>query len=242
MQQELISIAICDDEMITCLDIQKKVHSILGESGTEHIIKCFYSGEKLLSSEERFDIIFLDIKMDNLNGIETAKKLREDSCDSILIFVTSAPEYVYKAFDLEAFNYILKPIDTCKLEDVLKRAVNKILVPNEKFIIISQNRKLLKLKLSHIMYFEIMRRVIKAHTKSGTYEFYEQLSMLEEKLSNDSFFRCHRSFLINLEYVASFEKSEIILENGEKIPISKRKFEEFSKVFLNFMKVEGGIL
>lgn len=241
-KESLISIAICDDEILTCLDVEKKVNDIFFKRGINHTIKIFYSGKELVTSNEKFDIILLDIKMDKLNGIETAQKLRENNCDSILIFITIDPEYVYKAFEVEAFHYILKPIDNEKLEHTLLRAINKILSSHEEFIVISQNRQNIKLMLSEIMYFEVAKRIIKVHSSNYTYEFYERLNVLEDKIQNEKFFRCHRSYLINLLYVSKVERNEVTLENGEKIPLSKRRYEEFSKVFFAFMRKEGGIL
>jgi DNA-binding LytR/AlgR family response regulator len=242
MKQNLISVAICDDEMLTCLDIKKRMQNIFLKKGVNHNIQTFCSGKELIDSKSKFDIILLDIKMDALNGIETAKKLRENNCSSILIFITSAPEYVYYAFDVEAFHYILKPIDNTKLTDILCNAINKVLQSKNEFIIIQANRQNIKIELSEIIYFEITGRVIKAHSNEAIYEFYEKLSVLEQKLPNDEFFRCHKSYLINLSYVTSFEKNEITLNNTEKIPLSKLRYDVFSKIFLTFIKKEGGIL
>ena len=228
--------------MLTCLDIEKRVHDILQKKGINHTTDVFYSGKELVASKAKFDIILLDIKMDILNGIEVAQKLRENHSEFILIFITSAPEYIYNAFDVEAFHYILKPIDNLKFADILYRAVNKLCILPDEFIVINQNRQTIKLPLSEIMYFEIMGRVIKAHLSNQTYEFYEKLSVLEQKLPNEKFFRCHKSYLINFSYVASFEKTEITIDSSEKIPLSKRRYDNFSKAFLTFMKKEGGIL
>lgn len=242
MKQDLISVVICDDEILTCFDIKKNVSDILLEKGINHTVETFCSGSELIDSKLKFNIILLDIKMDSLNGIETARILRENNCSSIIIFITSAPEYVYNAFDVDAFHYLLKPIDNMKLADVLYRAVNKILTSKDEFIVINANRQTIKLQLSEIMYFEIIGRVIKAHSNNQTYEYYEKFSILEQKLPTDKFFRCHKSYLINLSYVASFEKAEITLDRNEKIPLSKRRYDDFSKVFLTFLKEEGGIL
>lgn len=244
IKKDFISVAVCDDEILMCLDIEKKVANIFYKNGINYETKAFYSGRELIASKEKYDIILLDIKMDKLNGIETAKILRENKCSSILIFITVDPEFVYKAFDVNAFHYILKPVDDENLESILKRAAKKVLLSKEKedFIVVSQNRQLMKLLLSDIMYFETKKRVIKAHLLNSTYEFYEKLSSLEEKMNNNKFFRCHKSYLVNLSYVEKVEKSELTLQNGEKIPLSKRRYEEFSKAFFDFMKREGGII
>ena len=236
----MLLIAICDDIPIECADIAKQIETILRRSNTDFIIKKFFSGQELLLSRESFDIIFLDIKMPNINGMELAKQIRKQGRQSLIIFITSASEYVFDAFDVEAFQYLLKPIQTDKLKNVLEKATKKMQIDaNIDFLMISANRQIQKVFLKDILYIESIGRIAKIHCNNGTLETYEQIGILEDKLSDKFFFRCHKCFLVNLNFVDAFNKTEVRLENGEKIMLAKRRYEDFQKAILSYMKIIG---
>lgn len=238
----MLSIAVCDDEITECLDLSVKIKKILDGRNVECIIKRFQNGEKLVKSADGFDIIFLDIIMRAPNGMETARLLREKSFDKALVFVSSSREYVFDAYDVEAFNYLLKPIDDKKLESVLGKAISKIDDKSERFIIINKDRRQKKLFLDDIYYFEIWGRVIRVHGKNGAFDYYGKIGELEQKLGGDGFFRCHKSYLINLKYVNSYSAREIILDNGKAVPLSKRRYDGFCVAYLKEMRKMGGLV
>lgn len=239
----MLLIAVCDDIPIECADIAKQIETILKQSNTDFMIKKFFGGLELIQSRESFDIIFLDIKMPNINGMELAKKIRKQGRQSLIIFITSASEYVFDAFDVEAFQYLLKPIQTDKLKNVLEKATKKMQIDaNIDFLMISANRQIQKVFLKDILYIESIGRIAKIHCNNGTLETYEQIGILEDKLSDKFFFRCHKCFLVNLNFVDAFNKTEVRLENGEKIMLAKRRYEDFQKAILSYMKIKGGII
>lgn len=239
----MLLIAVCDDIPIECADIAKQIETILKQSNTDFMIKKFFGGLELIQSRESFDIIFLDIKMPNINGMELAKRIRKQGRQSLIIFITSASEYVFDAFDVEAFQYLLKPIQTDKLKNVLEKATKKMQIDaNIDFLMISANRQIQKVFLKDILYIESIGRIAKIHCNNGTLETYEQIGILEDKLSDKFFFRCHKCFLVNLNFVDAFNKTEVRLENGEKIMLAKRRYEDFQKAILSYMKIKGGII
>lgn len=239
----MLLIAVCDDIPIECADIAKQIETILKQSNTDFMIKKFFGGLELIQSRESFDIIFLDIKMPNINGMELAKKIRKQGWQSLIIFITSASEYVFDAFDVEAFQYLLKPIQNDKLKNVLEKATKKMQIDaNIDFLMISANRQIQKVFLKDILYIESIGRIAKIHCNNGTLETYEQIGILEDKLSDKFFFRCHKCFLVNLNFVDAFNKTEVRLENGEKIMLAKRRYEDFQKAILSYMKIKGGII
>lgn len=239
----MLLIAVCDDIPLECADIAKQIETILKQSNTDFMIKKFFGGLELIQSRESFDIIFLDIKMPNINGMELAKQIRKQGRQSLIIFITSASEYVFDAFDVEAFQYLLKPIQTDKLKNVLEKATKKMQIDaNIDFLMISANRQIQKVFLKDILYIESIGRIAKIHCNNGTLETYEQIGILEDKLSDKFFFRCHKCFLVNLNFVDAFNKTEVRLENGEKIMLAKRRYEDFQKAILSYMKIKGGII
>lgn len=238
----MLSVAVCDDEVLECCNIAGKIREILKEIKIPCIIRQFYSGRELLQSKESFDIIFLDILMCDMDGMRTAQIFREKAFDKILIFISSSRKYVWKAYDVEAFQYLLKPVDEKKLKRVLQKAVLKTEKHLQEFIIVSRERQKTKLFLDDIYYFEIKGRRIEVYGTGDVFTYYEQIGLLEDSLKGKGFFRCHKSYLINLKYVNAYNRQEVILDNGARIVIEKRRYEEFCKEILEYMRKNGGIL
>ena len=238
----MLSIAVCDDEIIECCNMAKRIKGIMEEMKTPCIIRQFQSGRELLEALESFDIVFLDIIMQDLDGMKTAQVFRKQAFDKILIFMSSSREYVFEAYDVEAFQYLLKPVDDRKLKSVLQKAVLKTERRSQEFIIVSRERQKRKLFLDEIYYFEIKGRVVEAHGSEGAFTYYERIGELEDKLGGKGFFRCHKSYLINLKYVDGYNRQEAVLENGEKIVIAKRRYDRFVQEMLAVMRKNGGII
>lgn len=238
----MLSIAVCDDEIVECARMAEKIRGTLEEMKVPCFLHQFNSGEELLRSEESFDIIFLDIMMDGLDGMKTAEGIRQKNFGGLLVFVSSSREYVFDAYDVEAFQYLVKPVDTEKLKRVLQRAVLKTEAVSSDFILVNRERQKQKIFLQDILYFEIRGRLIDIHKTGGVSDYYGKIGVLEEELREKGFFRCHKGYLIHLKYVKGYNRQEVILENGEKIPVSKRRYEAFCKALLDYMKKSGGIL
>lgn len=232
----MLSIAVCDDEVLDCCRIAKHIGDILEEMKVPCSIRRFESGKALLQASEDFDIIFLDILMCELDGMKTAQLLRGSGFEKILIFVSSSREYVFDAYDVEAFQYLPKPVDMVRLERVLRRAVGKTGHDTDAFLLIRKDRQKMKLYLKDIYYFEVRGRIISVHAVKGVCDYYEKIGVLEENLRDRGFFRCHKSFLINLSHVDAYNRQEAVLENGEKIAIAKRRYDAFCRAFLAHMK------
>lgn len=238
----MLQVAVCDDEVLECCNMARKIKNILEEMKVPCIIRQFQSGRELLRAVESFDIIFLDIMMRDLDGLKTAQIFRRKAFDKILIFVSSSREYVFEAYDVEAFQYLLKPVDGRKLGRVLQKAVRKTERRSQEFIIVSRERQKRKLFLDDIYYFEIRGRTVDVHGAEGVFTYYEQIGELENKLRDKGFFRCHKSYLINLKHVDLYNRQEAILENGESVVIAKRRYDEFAQAVLEVMRENGGVL
>ena len=177
----MLWIAVCDDEVMECSRMATKIRGILDEMEVPCTIRQFYSGRELLQSSETFDIIFLDIIMDGLDGMKTARLVREKAFDKLLVFISASRDYVFDAYDVEAFQYLLKPVEDKKLKRVLQRAVRKTEERSQAFIIASRDRQKKKLFLDDIYYFEIRGRMIDAHGTGGIAG--EGVCPLSQKLS-----------------------------------------------------------
>ena len=238
----MLSIAVCDDEMLQCCMLSQKIEKMLKQRNLPCTVRQFYSGDALLKEAEHFDILFLDILMQEPDGLKTARIFRRKSPDPILIFISSSREYVWNAYDVEAFHYLVKPVDGQKLESVLLRAVQKIRKQPRNYLLICRERQQEKLFLDNIRYFEIRGRMIDVHENGGCFTYYERIRFLEERLKDRGFFRCHKSFLVNLNYIDSYNRQELLLDDGERIPIAKRRYDDFCRELLACMRTNGGIL
>lgn len=238
----MISIAVCDDELLECFSISAKIRTCMEEMGIPCSIEQFYSGKELLKSLAQFDVIFLDILMEEMNGMETARRCRELAFEKILVFLSSSRRYVFEAYDVEAFYYLVKPVDQDKLKSVLRRAAEKGRRFPKDYIVVSRERQKRKLFLDAVWYFEIKGRQIDVHEKEGIFTYYEQIGILERQLAGKGFFRCHKSYLLNLRHVEVYNRQEAVLDNGERIIIAKRRYEGFCQAILAYMRKNGGIL
>lgn len=162
--------------------------------------------------------------------------------EKILVFLSSSRKYVFEAYDVEAFHYLVKPVDQEKLKNILRRAAEKGRELSQDYIVISRERQKRKLFLDTVRYFEIRGRQIDVHEEKGIFTYYEQMGVLEKQLQGKGFFRCHKSYLLNLKYVEGYNRQEAILDNGERIIIAKRRYEEFCQAILAYMRKNGGIL
>ena len=233
-------IAICDDEK----NIRELIASKVLKQYPEAEIVFFSSGEELLLSDKNIDILFLDIQMSGRDGMETARELRKKRNKVILIFVTAVEEYVFQAFDVGAFHYIVKPIDDAKFNAVLQKAVDEVKsrstkgrAPEERYVMINNSGVHTKVVLDEIVYAEVFNRKVVIHKLNETIEYYGKMSDLEE-LAGDNFFRPHRAYLINFKYVEKYDATTIYLEKG-KVLMAKQNYPEFVKRYMKYNQKRG---
>ncbi|MEY8433398.1 LytTR family DNA-binding domain-containing protein [Lachnospiraceae bacterium 48-42] len=230
----MIIVAICEDERYILEELRKKVEKYINRKSLDASIKTFTSGEELLKAKKKFDIILLDLMLPGIDGLEVARQI---SCRSRIIFVTSYREYAVEAFDANAVHYLVKPVTEERLFSALDRAVNQTEQMDNQALTLIKSGKTQVIFIRDILYCEVFNHQVRIHTVHGTYDYFGTLDMLETKL-DERFFRCHRSFVVNMSCVAGQEKGVAILINGERIFISRRKQTDFIQRLLNFLKNE----
>lgn len=231
-------IAICDDNA----EIGREIFLLAKQSCPKAEITLFSAGEELIKEKIYFDIIFLDIEMGQLDGIETAKRLRKENRSgkkSVIIFITAYSDYMEQAFDVNAFHYLLKPVNKEKFIRVFSSAL-KELESTDPFIVVKVFGDSQKLLLKDIYYIESSNKKAVFHTKKGMLEAYRKMEELEQELTG-SFFRCHRCFLVNMESICAYSCEKIKLINGETLILSKKKYPEFVKAYMRYAE-SGGIV
>ena len=198
----------------------------------------FESGEALLAgfAPDTFDVIFLDIQMEHLDGMETAKLLRQRGDHSLLVFVTVLKELVFDAFQVEAYDYLLKPLDSTRFKQTMNRVLRSLEQRTAEDIVIQRGTGCEVVLLSDIVYCEVLGRKIYLHKSDGTVsDYYDKLEDLERRVDG-RFFKCHRSYLVNLDYVRGCQDGQGLLFQGERIPASRLRERELTQALLRHMK------
>ena len=233
----MLTIILCDDNQETLNQCAQLIDKIAKKNNLEVTISFFSSGEQLLfylsDSPNQADIIYLDILMGRLNGMDTAKKLRELGCKSEIVFLTTSEDYVYDAFDISPVQYLLKSATTTdKFEQVFLR-VAALVQKKETDMFICESGNVQKIiPVKDISFFEIWKRVVTVHyNKNEVSEFYSSMEQLESKLLDKGFVRAHRSYIVNLPYISQFQKNSLILKTGESIPIGVTYMKQIRHAF-----------
>ena len=241
----MIRIAICDDEA----NIRSYLSSLIGAQSCPCEIVEYASAGDCLADHREIDLLFLDIELatdrSGLDGMALARKIREQATGTqpVIIFVTGYERYVFDAFDVGAFQYLLKPVDEEKFAQVFARAVAQIGTAKEKpgRVLTLQSANTSKtVPLDSIYYIESSNHKVELHLKDGEFACYAKIGDLELELQ-DQFFRIHKGYLVNLSYVAGYSKTEVTLTNGERILLSKYKYQDFVKAYLHFLKKGAGL-
>lgn len=237
-------IAVCEDETLFRAQIVKEIESYY--HSLDVMVDSFSSGEELIEKYEQgrqsgqlphYDILFLDIEMKRLDGFETAKRLRAYGGTEILIFLTSHTEMAMQGYEVNAFRFLGKPLEKEKLAEALDEIGRRFL--QEKTILLHTSEQDIMVAVSSILYVESMKNdvyyYVLEHKNTDcvkTYKVRGTISEVEEQLSGNGFFRCHRSYLVQLMYMESYNSKEMILQTGITLPISRGKAGALKKALV----------
>lgn len=236
----MIHIAICDDskqERQILAALFKRYQELHATPLQIHIFQNGFSLLDAIDQGKRFDITILDILMLGENGIEIARNIRASGTDTEIIFLTSSPEYAVDSYEVKAQNYLLKPVT----EEKFFASIDSILAElDEKdtasFIIYTTEKQYSRIRVSSLVYGEVTHRTITLHLADQTMisaimPFTEFLDILK---AYPDFIYPHRSYAVNMHYIQYVTKSDIILTDGQKIPLSRNNYTKISEQFLNF--------
>lgn len=231
----MLQLAVCDDERVFRSDLRKILGTELELCGIDYHISEFTSGEELIAGLEKADcqILFLDIEMKGIDGVETARRLRETKRQMEIIFVTSYADFVFQGYEVRALNYILKPYEPEKIAAVLHTAPEALDIEAEKYYVIDQRGGSIRVPLSSVKYFSSDRRTVHAVTTEQEYTFYEKLSDLETELP-DTFVRIHNRYLVHLKYLEAVRQNTAVVD-GEELPVSRSCKSGLSIAFAKYM-------
>ena len=233
----MIKFAICDDEPAMVRQLAGYLARYLEEHEvTAYSVSSFSNGRALLEAADGFDVIFLDIQMEEPDGMETARLLRGQGNHSLLVFVTVLMELVFDAFQVEAYDYLTKPLDAARFARTMDRVLRTLEQRATASIVIQQGSGCEVVPLSDVVYCEVLGRKVYLHKADGTVTgYYDRLEQLERRVDR-RFFRCHRSYLVNLDYVRGCQDGQVLLSQGERIPVSRLRERDLTGALLLHMK------
>ena len=233
----MIKFAICDDEPAMARELAGYLARYLEEHEvTAYSVSNFSSGRALLEAADGFDVIFLDIQMEEPDGMETARLLRGQGNHSLLVFVTVLMELVFDAFQVEAYDYLTKPLDAARFARTMDRVLQTLEQRTAASIVIQLGSGCEVVPLSDVVYCEVLGRKVYLHKADGTITgYYDRLEQLERRVDG-RFFRCHRSYLVNLDHVRGCQAGQVLLSQGERIPVSRLRERDLTRALLLHMK------
>lgn len=233
-----MKIAICDDEIQF---INATTHLLEQWAAQHHVditLYPFTNGDDLINAHKThcMDLILLDIIMPLLNGIDTARELRQDHQTVPIIFLTSSREYAVDSYEVKAFNYLMKPLEPKHFFQVMDEFLETTAKARETFTA-QTDTGFCKITLEDVDYLEAQnKRVLVSLSNDISIEIREIFSKCEEIFSLDKgFFKCHRSYIVNLSHIEQFTKTQIITKNGTNIPISRNNYAAFKEAYFSYM-------
>jgi DNA-binding LytR/AlgR family response regulator len=231
----MIQIAIVEDDPSARARLRECLDYVSTDSQITFDIREFPSGFSFLGQyRPGFDIVFMDIDMPGLNGMDTARKLRKVDSNVVLIFVTNMAQYAISGYEVDALDFILKPINKYSFALKVKRAVARTTKHTDEYISIKTDSGFHRMRITAIKYLQIDGHYVIYHTTSGNYAEYGTLKDAESKINRPHFVRCNRSFLVNLRHVNSVHKDLVIID-GDELVISRPQRKAFLAALSEFM-------
>ncbi|MDD5796486.1 MAG: LytTR family DNA-binding domain-containing protein [Oscillospiraceae bacterium] len=230
-----MKILICDDECNYLEDLKQHVLEYMNCHYVNYTIDATTKPEKILENNISYDLAFLDIQMNEINGISLAKNLIARNSKVVIFFVTAYNGYQDDAMDLRAFRFFEKPFDVARLYSGLDKAMEYI---DESYadIFLYDNQTQKRVLVDNIIYIKSENRRIIITTTDGEYVTREKLSYWNDLLPNSFFYQVHKSFLVNLHYIDTYKYTELILNNNVRIPISPRRQSAFHKYWFEYLR------
>lgn len=237
----MIKIAICDDELPFTEQLKNYISDFLEHKQFDYEIDIFYSGKQLLDMGKQlgsYTILFLDIEMNGIDGIQTAVKIREFNDEIFIVFVTAFIDYSLEGYKVNAIRYILKNENMkAAIKESLKTILKKVnyVWRKEYFSFVEEKRNV---SLKKIIYVESNLHKVLFYILQGKeiekYTLYSTLNKIENQLNSGEFLRIHQSFLINMQYIKKYGRYEVILKGNIKLPIPKKKYNDIEKAIVMY--------
>lgn len=228
----MIKIAIVEDENNCAETLQRFTEKYGVENNVSFSVTRYNNAVDFLTNYKPiYDLVFMDILMPDLNGMDAAKKLRRFDNKTLLIFVTNLAQYAIKGYEVNALDFIVKPVYYQDFAFKMKKAVTFIRLNEDRELVVSQSGGIRRVSIKSIFFLEVVGHKLIYHTSDGEVVGYGSLSDMEEKLKNDNFLRCNSCYLVNPKHIVSVKKYDIVMSNGAILQISQPKKKKFMAEF-----------
>lgn len=228
-------ILICDDEVRYINDLQGYIEEYMNTHGVDYVIDTTTSPSEITKSDAVYDMVFLDIKMPQYDGIDLAYELKERNSKVVIFFITAFNEYQDMAMDLQVFRFFEKPFDEKRLYSSLDKAMEYIDGAYVDVFVYS-DKEHSKILVDDIIYIETENRRTHLHTIDEDIIVRETLDEWNEKLPTTFFYQVHKSFMVNLHYITKYSYEELYLNETIRIPVATRKQADFHKAWFRYLK------
>ncbi len=230
----MLLIAVVDDDPKDAALLKECVENYCKINDHAAMIHVFHDGLDLIRSTENHDIIFLDIQMGKLDGLETARFIRKINKENILIFVTNMAQFAIKGYEVDALDFVVKPATAASVDYVLDKAMRRLSAGASTLFSLKTAEGTVSLSANDILYVEVFDHNLVYHTTRGEYSARGRLSDLVQKLDPERFVLCNRSFIVNLRYVTHVTADHLTVDKTQ-ISISKSHRKELMKRFSSFL-------
>lgn len=234
----MIRIAIAEDEFQCAQQLRQYLDTFRQEYHQELEVTVYPNGQVLLDNfKGQFDLLLLDIEMPLLDGMTTAQRIRRRDPEVVILFITNMAQYAIRGYEVDALDYILKPVSYFSFSQRLNRAISRIRSRGKHFLVVPIKGGAKKLDVDSLYYVESQGHNLIFHAESGNYTAGGTMKEIEEKLSGLHFFRCNKGYLVALQHVDGIQDG-CALVGGERLLISRSRKNEFLEALANYM---GGV-
>lgn len=237
----MFRVAVVDDDPFYIDDFKTHISHYQKENNMTIEVVTFSDGLKFISEYQPiYDILFLDIDMPFMNGMEVAKVVRKSDPNAIIIFITNMAQYAVKGYEVNAFDYVMKPIEYFSFSVKLKGAIAAVENTKEFIITIPWEDGSRNLKTSDLLFVEVRDHWLYFHTKEGEYRIFGTLNEVEKQLKEHHFVRSNNCYLINLKHVIHLRAYTVTLQGDYKLKISRARRKEVQFAFIDYYSEHRG--
>lgn len=233
---EAMKIVICDDDLRDCETIRQYVISNLDDD-FEGAVSAFHSAKDAVSFclKNVPDILFIDVELGDMNGIELAKRLKAEFPSLIIVFISNHPGYVFSSFESEPLSFLPKPVNKAQFDKTFQRALKKY-AEIHKFLPVRWQNELVNLEISDICFVEGRKRHLIFHLiNKESYEVVGKIDDAYKSLKAYGFVKTHQSFIANMLHIKNFGGNEINMKNGETVLISSRRRLKAKEAYADYI-------
>ncbi len=234
----MLRIAICDDDQALLHSYKNRIKALFESKHVDAIIFDYTKGSKLITEckEVPFDLIFLDIDMPEMSGFDVAEKINDINADTVIIFVTNEEQLVYRSLRYSPFRFIRKAYFVAELSEAIISFLDMYLKRNKTQVFNCINGEIVAINIKDIMYIESNKHKVTVYTQKKDIVTKAKIGELEENLKDFGFIRVHIGYLINMKYIFSIEKTEIIFVNQTSVPMSRHRTEQVKTEFHKYIR------